>query len=179
MNAQRRNYLTDCVSWLLVCKKCGNCRNSCGACPGILEPTDGSIFCEQNQDVPDTSAAHSSGIGSYHPVGLVCAPVNFWNSFLHIAKITYNMDMDTNLCVCVLCHAKLFQSCPTLCDHMDCSLPGSSVHGILQSRLPRPPSGDLSIPGVESCLLHHLHCRWILYHWASGEALMYVHVYIY
>ena len=24
--------------------------------------------------------------------------------------------------------------CPTLCDPMDCSLPGSSVHGILQSR---------------------------------------------
>ena len=31
--------------------------------------------------------------------------------------------------------AKLFQSCPTLCDLMDCSLLGSSVHGILQSRI--------------------------------------------
>ena len=27
------------------------------------------------------------------------------------------------------------QSCPTLCDPMDCSLPGSSVHGILQARI--------------------------------------------
>ena len=27
------------------------------------------------------------------------------------------------------------QSCPTPCDPMDCSLPGSSVHGILQSRI--------------------------------------------
>ena len=26
------------------------------------------------------------------------------------------------------------QSCPTLCDPMDCSQPGSSVHGILQAR---------------------------------------------
>ena len=26
------------------------------------------------------------------------------------------------------------QSCPTLCDPMDCSLPNSSVHGILQAR---------------------------------------------
>ena len=25
------------------------------------------------------------------------------------------------------------QSCPTLCDPMDCSPPGSSVHGILQA----------------------------------------------
>ena len=28
------------------------------------------------------------------------------------------------------------QSCPTLCDPMDCSPPGSSVHGILQAKIP-------------------------------------------
>ena len=28
----------------------------------------------------------------------------------------------------------VFQSCPTLCNPMDCSLPGFSVHGILQAR---------------------------------------------
>ena len=27
------------------------------------------------------------------------------------------------------------QSCPTLCDLMDCSLPGSSVHGIFQAKV--------------------------------------------
>ena len=27
------------------------------------------------------------------------------------------------------------QSCPTLCDPMDCSLPGSSAHGICQARV--------------------------------------------
>ena len=27
------------------------------------------------------------------------------------------------------------QSCPTLCHPMDCSPPGSSVHGILQARI--------------------------------------------
>ena len=27
------------------------------------------------------------------------------------------------------------QSCPTLCDLMDCGLPGSSVHGFLQARI--------------------------------------------
>ena len=32
-------------------------------------------------------------------------------------------------------HAKSLQSCPALCDHMDCSLPGSSLHGILQARI--------------------------------------------
>ena len=31
-------------------------------------------------------------------------------------------------------HAKSLQSCPALCDPMDCSPPGSSVHGILQAK---------------------------------------------
>ena len=30
---------------------------------------------------------------------------------------------------------RVAQSCLTLCNPMDCSLPGSSVHGILQARL--------------------------------------------
>ena len=51
--------------------------------------------------------------------------------------------------------AKLFQSCLILCDLMDCSPPGSSVHGILQSRILEwcPPPGDLPNPGMESSLL--------------------------
>ena len=32
-------------------------------------------------------------------------------------------------------HAESLQSCPTLCDPTDCSLPGSSVHRILQARM--------------------------------------------
>ena len=35
--------------------------------------------------------------------------------------------------VCV--HVKSLQSCLTLCDPMDCSPPGSSVHGIPQARI--------------------------------------------
>ena len=31
--------------------------------------------------------------------------------------------------------SEVAQSCPTLCDRMDCSLPGSSVHGVLQARI--------------------------------------------
>ena len=33
-------------------------------------------------------------------------------------------------CVKVKSESEVAQSCPTLCDPMDCSLPGSSVHGI-------------------------------------------------
>ena len=49
--------------------------------------------------------------------------------------------------------AKLLQSGRTLCDPVDCSLPGSSVHGILQARywsgFPCPPPGDLPDPGIK------------------------------
>ena len=31
--------------------------------------------------------------------------------------------------------SEVAQSCPTLCDPMDCSLPSSSIHGILQARI--------------------------------------------
>ena len=44
------------------------------------------------------------------------------------------------------------QLCLTLCDPMDHSLPGSSVHGILQqhwSGLPFPSPRDLPDPGIE------------------------------
>ena len=41
--------------------------------------------------------------------------------------------------MCVYVHAractKLLQSCLTLCDPMECSPPGSSVHGLLQARI--------------------------------------------
>ena len=45
------------------------------------------------------------------------------------------------------------QSCQTICDPMDCSPPGSSVHGILQARIlewvAMPSSRDLPNPGVK------------------------------
>ena len=46
------------------------------------------------------------------------------------------------------------QSCPTLCNLMDCSPTGSFVHGTPQARILEcvaiPLSGDLLIPGIES-----------------------------
>ena len=36
---------------------------------------------------------------------------------------------------CVCMHTKSLQSCPTLCNRLDGSPPGSSVHGILQARI--------------------------------------------
>ena len=53
-------------------------------------------------------------------------------------------------CCCCLV-AQLY---PTVCSPMDCSLPGSSVHGILQARMLGwvaifPSPGDLPHPGIK------------------------------
>ena len=57
------------------------------------------------------------------------------------------------------------QSCPTLCDPMNCSPPGFSVHGILQARITLErvaiPFSKGSSQPMNSGLLH---CRHILYH---------------
>ena len=49
--------------------------------------------------------------------------------------------------------SEVAQSCLTLCDPMDCSLPGSSVHGIFQARILEwvaiSFSEDLPDPGIE------------------------------
>ena len=49
--------------------------------------------------------------------------------------------------------ALVTQSCPILCDPMDCSPPGSSVHEILQGRIlewvPFPSPGDLPDPWIK------------------------------
>ena len=38
-------------------------------------------------------------------------------------------------CMKVKSESEVAQSCPTLSDPMDCSLPGSSIHGIFQARV--------------------------------------------
>ena len=38
-------------------------------------------------------------------------------------------------CMKVKSESEVTQSCPTLSDPMDCSLPGSSIHGIFQARV--------------------------------------------
>ena len=51
------------------------------------------------------------------------------------------------------CCYSVTKLCPTLCDPMDCSLPVSSVHGILQARILEWVaiffSRDLSDPGIK------------------------------
>ena len=50
---------------------------------------------------------------------------------LEKVKLGLCLILYTRMCACVY----VSQSCLTLCNPMDCSPPGSSVHGILQARI--------------------------------------------
>ena len=52
------------------------------------------------------------------------------------------------------CESEVAQSCPTLCNPMDCSLPGSSIHGVFQASITRMGcrfllQGKLPDPGIK------------------------------
>ena len=71
-------------------------------------------------------------------------------------------------------HAQSLQSCPTLCNPMDCSPPGSSVPGISPGKNTGVGcyvllQGIFLTEGLNLSLLWLLHCRWILYHLATRE----------
>ena len=71
-------------------------------------------------------------------------------------------------------HALLLRGVGLSCDPMDCSPPSSSVNGIFQAIILEwiaiSFSRGSSNPGTELASLCFLHCRQILYHWATWEA---------
>ena len=60
-------------------------------------------------------------------------PLNY--SQIIALNLCYWNTSLASVCVCVCVCVLVAQSCPILCDPMDCSLPGCSVHGILQARI--------------------------------------------
>ena len=51
---------------------------------------------------------------------------------MEIGQLLKKLNIELPCCA-VLC--SVIQSCLTLCDPIDCSLPGSSVHGVFQARI--------------------------------------------
>ena len=70
-------------------------------------------------------------------LGWILCFVNLYNyfhiqfSFLRIWMVWDFQRLDMK----VTSESEVAQSCPTLCDPMDCSLPDSSIHGIFQARV--------------------------------------------
>ena len=77
-------------------------------------------------------------------------------------------------------HAKSLLSCPTLCDPVDCSPSGSSVHGILQARVLEwvaMPSSRGSSQARGWTHNYYVSCigRWVLYHSCHLESPKKIH----
>ena len=104
-------------------------------------------------------------------------------SYFIIASLSRNLSL--HLCIHIIFFSESFegklvtipimfivvssvtQSCPTLCNPMNCSLPGSSVHGILQARILEWVAllqGIFPTQGLSPRLLH-------LLHWQVGSSL--------
>ena len=106
------------LQWLLVLQNAGSRHPSFSRCSSrALErwlSSSGAQACgifpdQESNPFPMCWQADSYPL-SYQ--GSPCVPFNSWN-------LTYEVA----------------QSCPTLCDPMDCSLPGSTIHGIFQARI--------------------------------------------
>ena len=82
-----------------------------------------------NRELPDVQAGFRKGRGTRDRTANICWIIEKAREFqknIFFCFIDYDKAFD-----CV----KLAKSCPTLCDPMDYSLPGSSVHGIFEARV--------------------------------------------
>ena len=102
---------------------------------------------------------HGQGVWGEHPskihlwaTCLFIIEVSLIYNIMSVSGIQQNDSIINNLCMYV-CVCSVAQWYLTLCSPMDCSPPGSSVHGISQARIlewvPFPLPGDLPDPGIE------------------------------
>ena len=61
--------------------------------------------------------------------------INICVIMIPLYQVSFTVVPNTTGSKCLCMSAKSLQSCLTPCDPMDYSLPGSSVHGILQARI--------------------------------------------
>ena len=95
-------------------------------------------------------------------------------------------------CTKVKSQSEVVQSCPTLSDLMDCSLPGSSIHGIFQARvlewgaLPSPiyiyihthisPPSPPPIPPLQAIPEHRAE---LLVQYSSFSLALFIYLYVF
>ena len=114
-----------------------------------------------------TSTLGSSSIRLGRKTELVVVFLNInllrWGPWFYQSKIS--LPSLARLAQSDFCCYLVTKSCPTLCDPVDCSPPGSSVRGISQATISFckgsfQPRDQTRV----SCI-----ARWIIYHWATGE----------
>ena len=117
---------------------------------GVLERTPGPVV--------HSNSCHFTLMATLE----VLLPITAQNILFKVPQATYSANSIYYLTWCVCLAA---QSCPTLCNPMDCSSPGSSVHGDSSGKNIRVDchallQGIFPIQGSNPGLSH---CRQILY----------------
>ena len=140
------------------------------SCPTLCEPIDGSL--------PGSPAPGILQARTLEWVAISFSNAWKWKvNYKWVQKrgeamklLMHRKSLQYFLCCAVLC--LVAQSCLTLCNPMDCYVPGSSVHGIFQARILKwvaiSFSRVSSWPRDQTCIF----CigRRILYYWATREA---------
>ena len=119
--------------------------------------------------------SHFIGEGNGNPL-LCCYLENprdrgaWWSAVCGVTQSQTRLKQLSSSSSILFSVAKL---CQTLCDPMDCSLPGSSIHGIFQARILEWVAISSSRGSSQLRDQTHVSCigRQILYHWATWEAI--------
>ena len=100
---------------------------------------------------------------SLHLIFSIIEPIKF---LCWLMKLFIFSELDW--CGAWLHACSVAQLCPTLCDPMDCSPPGSSVHGILHAKILEWVAVSFSRGSSwpRDWIQMSFIGRWILYHWA-------------
>ena len=82
----------------------------------------------------------SDAIQPFHPLSSPSPPASYpsqYESFFNEStlRMTWPKYWSFSFSIIPSKEIPVAQSCPTLCDPVDCSRPGSSAHGILQARI--------------------------------------------
>ena len=136
----------------------------------ILAPPTSPVWWNLHSIAYTTrSGSGTAAGGHWSPFG-PCCPLSPLASFSQRLKPLVSIYFIPKLSLSpshpILKWSEVTQSCPILCDPMDCSLPGSSIHGIFQARI---------LEWVATFLLQQIfltqelnlglpHCRQMLYH---------------
>ena len=97
-----------------------------------FEITVGSHELVKNNTDPVYSSSSFPSGNILHTYSTVSGTLTLIQSahLIHVSPVLHVL-----ICLCVFRMNVFTQSCPTLCDPMDCSPPGSSVYGIFQARV--------------------------------------------
>ena len=116
-------------------------------CMKVKSESEVAQSCLTLHDPLDCSLPGSSVHGIFQARVLEWGAIAFSNTIMRNCILSFHISTYYELSVFYVASqssmqllfewlkVKAAQSCPTLCNPLDCSLPGSSVHGILQARI--------------------------------------------